>query len=890
MEPDSGQPKPDPEALLRSIRRADAASTRGRLKVFLGMCPGVGKTYAMLEEARRELASGVDLVVGWIETHGRKETDALAAALPTIQRRTAGYRGVMIEELDLEAILARRPSVAVVDELAHSNRPGSRHPKRWQDVAELLEAGIDVLTTLNVQHVESVADTVRQITGIEIRELVPDRVLDGAVLRLVDLPAAELLARLRAGKVYLPERAAAAGDGFFREANLTALRELALRLVADHVGIDTRGHRESQSPPGPWKTGHCLMVGVGPSPYSERLIRWTRRMADAMRCRWLGVHVSLPGPISLRQQEQLKRNLATARELGAEVFTTSDLDLVRGLLRIGRRQNATLMILGKPAATGWIDRWRGERFLRRLVDESGDIDVHLVRAEKEHGAGKRRWEKVLAADPWHYGMAAAVVGLTGVFNAVLMPFSGPRVPGLVFLLVVVLLALKVGRGAVLLAGALSALIWNYFFLPPRYTLAIGDLEDVLLFTLYFIVAIVLGQLVARIRTQEHAERQREASTVALYDLTRDLAEASSRDEVVWQLITHVDRLLKVPVAVLLPRGDGLSAHPDGTFPVSERELGVAAWAFQHGRPAGRSTDNLPGADGFHLPLLTERRVLGVLVIQCGEQGLLLAQRDLLDRFIRQAALMLDRVELRAAASQAKLLAESETFSRTLLNSISHELRTPLAASTAAASALAAAGNAGPGHRQALLSEILEANARLNRVVGNLLNAARLESGKVQPHLDWHDARDLVQTTLRELQAELASHPVILQLPQEPLLVRIDFSLMQHALGNLLLNAATHTPGGTPIEIKAGIENHTFLIKVSDRGPGIPEGALTRIFDKFYRAPEAPAGGSGLGLTLVKGFVEAQGGAVDAGNRAGGGCVFTLRVPVTEVPPEEVVRE
>jgi two-component system sensor histidine kinase KdpD len=878
--------RPNPDALLSSLQREEAAKKRGRLKVFLGMCPGVGKTYAMLEAARRELAAGRDVVIGYVETHGRKETDALTEGLPQIPRRQLEHRGIALTEFDLDATLARRPQLVLVDELAHTNAPGSRHPKRWQDVAELLDAGMDVITALNVQHVESRADTVRQVTGAEIRETVPDSVLDGAVFELVDLPPAELIQRLHEGKVYVPDRAAAAVQNYFREANLTALRELALRLVADHVGVDTREFRQTQTNAGAWKTGHCLLVAVGPGPFSEPLIRWTRRMADGLRCRWLAVHVENPRPLTETAQAQLEKNLATARELGAEVVATTDDDLVRGLLRVARTQNATQIIVGKPAGTGWLEWLRASLLLRRLARESGDIDLHVVRSEKTSNAPALRiWNRAFASNFQQYLFAAGAVAATGVLNLALMQFTGPRVPGLVFLLAVVLLALKVGRGPVLLAGALSALAWNYFFLPPRFTFIISSVEDGILFGLYFVVAIVLGQLVARIRLQEEAERRREERATALYEMTRDLAEATSRDEIVWQLVAQINRSFNAPIAVALPENNKLFAHPDSSLALSEKELSVADWAFRQRKAAGRLTDNLPGAEALHLPLATERKVFGILAVSFPDKRLTFAQRDLLETFARQAALVLDRVELRTAAEQARLLAESEKFSRTLLNSISHELRTPLAASTSAASALAAAGAAPPEQQRALIGEIQEANARLNRVVGNLLDVARLESGQVRPRLDWHDARDLVQTTLRELQRELAAHPVKLDLPAAPLLVRLDFSLAQHALANLLLNAANHTPANTPIEVSAQLANDQLALSVADRGPGIPPEWLPRIFDKFFRAPTAPTGGSGLGLTIVKGFVEAHGGTITATNRPGGGALFTLNFPQPEKPPE-----
>ena len=782
--------RPNPDALLAALQTEAARTTRGRLKVFLGMCPGVGKTYAMLEAAQRELKNGRDLVIGYVETHGRKETDALAEGISVVPRKTIEYRGMALTEMDLDAVLARRPQLALVDELAHTNAPGSRHPKRWQDVNELLDAGIDVFTTLNVQHLESRADTVRQITGAEIRETVADSILDSAEIELVDLPAAELIERLRQGKVYLPERAASAAQNFFREANLTALRELVLRLAADHVSAETQEFHRAQAGVEPWKTGHRLMVAVGPSPLSESLIRWTRRMADSLKCPWLAVHVENSRPLDDAAQSRLEKNLALARTLGAEVIDTADENLARGLLRIARQFNVSQIILGKPAAGNLLEWFRAGKLLRQLTRESGDIDLQVVRAEKTGAAPPvARWRWPATVDWKQYGVATGVLAVVGLFNLLLAQVTGPRVPGFIFLLAVVLLALFLGRGAVLFAGAASALAWNYFFLPPRFTFIITSTEDGVLFGLYFVVAIVLGQLVARIRAQELAERRREERATALYQLTRELAQAGTRDEVVWQLVGELSRVFQATAAVVLPGKDALGEHPDGSLALTEKELRVAEWAFLNRQAAGKFTDNLPGSDNLHLPLATERSVVGVLSLNLPDKTLPTARRDLVEAYARQAALVLDRVALRAAAEQSKLVAESERLSNALLNSISHELRTPLAAITTAANALAGVrpspGAATPGNEKttanpdadprlsiaapedgytpalwpAMVAEIQEATARLNRLVGNLLDVTRLGSGHVRPNLDWCDVGDLIQVTVHSLERELAGREV-----------------------------------------------------------------------------------------------------------------------------------
>lgn len=849
------------------------------------MCPGVGKTFAMLEAAQRELKSGRDLVIGYVETHGRPETDALTHGLPLIPRKISEHRDLALAEMDLDAVLTRRPQLALVDELAHTNAPGARHPKRWQDVNELLDAGIDVFTTLNVQHLESRADTVRQITGTEIRETVPDSLLDAAELELIDLPPAELVARLQAGKVYLPERAASAAQNFFREANLTALRELSLRLVADHVGAETQEHYRAQTGASAWKTSHRLLVAVSASPFSESLIRWTRRMADSLQCSWLAVHVENSRALDDAAQARLEKNLTLARTLGAEVMDTADENLARGLLRVAQQNNVSQIIVGKPAANNWLAWFRAGKLLRQLTRDSGDIDLQVVRAEKSGAATTRRarWQRTTG---WQqYGVAAGILLAVGLLNVPLVQFAGPRVPGFIFLLAVVLLALFLGRGPVLFAGAASALVWNYFFLPPRFTFVISRPEDGILFGLYFVVASVLGQLVARIRAQEIAERQREERATALYQLTREFAQAGTRDEVVWQLVAEVSRVFQASTAVVLPGKNALTGHPDSSLTLTEKELSVAEWAFLNRQAAGKFTDNLPGAEALHLPMMTERAVVGVLSVKLPDKTLPLARRDLIEAYARQATLVLDRVALRAAGEQSKLTAESERLSNALLNSISHELRTPLAAITSAASALAEVKNADAGFNRKMVAEIQEASARLNRLVGNLLDVTRLDSGHVRPKLDWCDVGDLVQTTVRSLERELAGRDVIVEVAEKIPLARLDFTLMQQALSNLLLNVVVHTPAGTAIWLRTRSENGQLFFSVADNGPGLPPELLPRIFDKFFRAPAAPAGGSGLGLAIVKGFVEAHGGHISAANRPGGGAIFSIQIPQRELPPE-----
>ncbi len=885
--------RPNPDTLLAALEKQDARSKRGKLKVFFGMAPGVGKTFAMLEAARRELPAGRDVVAGYVETHGRKETDALAEGLPAIPRLQVDYRGLSLPEMDLDAVLARRPQLALVDELAHTNVPGSRHPKRCQDVLELLDAGIDVFTTLNVQHIESRAEVVRQITGVAVRETVPDSVLDGAELELVDLPPEELRARLAAGKVYVPESARAAQDNFFRPGNLAALRELALRFAAEHVGQDVLAYRQAHGVADPWKTGQRLLVAVSASPTSASLVRWTRRLAGELQAGWLAVYVELPRPLAEGEQSRLTRHLALARELGAQVITTTDSDVAQGLLRVAREQNATQIVVGKPAGWQSVQLWRGGSLLNRLIRHSGHIDVHAVRVEGEAPARREAVVPVFGTGSARgYGVALVVVAAVTGVNAVLQHWLGYQSLALVYLLSVVILAMFVGRGPTLVAATATALLWNFLFVPPLFTFRISGSTDVMLFATYFVVALAMGHLAARLRSEQAAERRREQRATALYLLTRELAQASDFADLLAVVIREVAKAFEATVGLSLP-GEGpegtLTTYFASTWPMTEKEMSVATWAFLHRQPAGRGTDTLPSAQGLHLPLTAGDRALGVLSLRFrGSAPLSAERRDLLDSFVRQIGLVLDRQRLRDAEQQAKVVAESERLSKALLNSISHEIRTPIAAITSAATSMSESAG-GTGFQRAMVGEIQEAARRLNRLVGNLLDIARLETGHVKPKLDWCDVTELVQVTLKDLEGELGGHEVSVELSPGLPLVKLDFVLMQQVLGNLLLNGAAHTRPGTQIQISAAAEQGALVLTVADRGPGLPAEALPYVFDKFYRGPSVPAGGSGLGLAIVKGFVEAQGGLVRAENRPGGGALFTIRFPLGAPPavPKEV---
>jgi len=881
--------RPDPEALLAALQQEQARAQRGKLKVFLGMCPGVGKTYAMLRAASEEKTSKRDVVVGMVETHGRPETQAMLEGLTVLPRQKISYREVTLEEMDLEALLTRKPAIALVDELAHTNAPGSRHAKRWQDVVELLEAGIDVFTTINIQHIESRSDVVRQITGVTVHETVPDSVLALAdQFELIDLTPEALQERLREGKVYLGDRAVTAQENFFQEAHLAALRELALRFTAERVEDRVRQLRGNRQVV--WHSGERLLVAVGPSPFSAQLVRWTRRHSAALGAPWLAVYVEGSKTLAPEQQRLVDKNLSLARELGAEVIHTHDEDVASALVRLALQHNATQIVVGKSLENRWLNLLLGGSLVDRLVAIGGAIDITVVPAEEFRR--QHRWlkfEGTLQFDPREYGFVAAVVG-TVTAAGLILPADYYLAVGLVYLLAVISLSLRVGRWPVLAAGVVSALTWDYLFIPPRFTFVITKLEDALLFGTYFVVALVSGQLTARIRAQAANERLREERATALFHLTRALAAANTLDDAVFAALRQADGLFSAQTSLVLidEEKSGFVPHFAGSYSLDDKERAVAEWACRNKRSAGRFTDTLPASAGYYVPLVREGHALGVIGIKVADnKTLTLAQRDLVESFARQLALVAEREHLRESSEREKLLAESEKLHRTLLDSVSHELRTPLSVITAALENLTTAE--GPA-RESLTTEARIATHRLNRLVSNLLDQTRLESGTLKARLDWCDPRDLVNGAVESVSEMLAGHPFEIMIPDEMPPVRADFTLTQQALANLLLNAALHTPLATPILLTAGIDSagRRSFFTVADHGPGFPPAMRDRLFKKFARGDAAKAGGLGLGLSIVRGFVVAQQGEVVVGENPGGGAVFTIYLPhsAPQNPPPE----
>ncbi len=860
--------RPNPDAILAQLKREEAESARGKLKIFFGMSPGVGKTYAMLQAAREKQTEGCEVVVGIVETHGRKETEALLEGMPIMPRTQVEYRGTKLTEMDLDAIITWHPGLAIVDELAHTNAPGSRHPKRYQDVLELLDAGIDVYTTLNVQHVASRSDVVRQISGITVTETVPDSVLDLADdVVLVDLTPEQLRERLAEGKVYIGERAATAAENFFRESNLTALREMALRLVAEHVDRDLREIMSEQKIPGPWKSADRLLVAVSASPYSERLIRYTRRLASSMEASWIVANIEGPRSLSQDEQARLTRYLALARQLGAEVITTPGRDVAEALLRVARENNVTQIIMGKPLGTPWFSFLKPD-LLRWLMRNSGNIDIHMIPAEESAQPRSEGLEERLARAPWlDFGIALGLAAVVTGFSLLIADFIDYRAVALFYLFAVLLAGMRLRRWPTLFLAALSALLWDFLFVPPHFTFYINQLPDLLMFVAYFIIALVVAHLATKLREREQAERRREERATALYRFTRALAASRDLDEALPKVLTLITNTFQADVAVWLCDENGLSRHPASTFVPSSKDESVAIWSFQKKQPAGRSTDTLPDAESLHVPLVTGDSAEGVLSMHLTTPPTL-EQRELLDAFAAQLAVFVNKERALEKSRAAQISGQSEKLQRALFDSVSHELKTPLAAISAALQ-----------QRQPDRAELKQAVGRLTRTVDHLLDATRLESGLLQPVREWCDPGELLRDAIA--QSPLKEKAFKLNIAPDLPAISVDARLLEQALISVLVNAALHGTSKEPIEISVARDDSMMVFSVADRGPGLVTGEENKVFEKFYRRPGTAPGGLGLGLWIARQLVEAHGGQITAQNREGGGARFSIRLPIGE---------
>lgn len=872
--------RPSPEALLRQA----AQEGRGRLKVFLGAAPGVGKTYEMLSDGAERRRAGLDVVIGIVETHGRVETEAQAQGFEIVPRLEIPYQGRVLTEMDLDAILSRRPQIVLVDELAHSNVPGSRHPKRYQDVDELLAAGIDVYSTVNIQHLESLNDVVASFTKVRVRETVPDRILEEAELEVVDIPPDELIERLKDGKVYVPHEATRALGHFFSKSNLSALRELALRRAAQAVDAQMLEHLRAHALAGTWAAGERIVVAVSELPGAEGLIRASKRLSDALRAPWTAVHIETPRAASFTEPERqrLGATMHLASQLGAHVASVPAKNVIEGLKRFTEEARATQLVVGKSSRSRWFELRHGS-VVDRLVRETPGVAVHVLPFDEPGDPGPRAkgepprgaWGK-----PAGYLASIAMVALVTTLGASIYELGHTTNIGLLFLLPVMTAATLYGLRTGLFAGLLSSFCYNFFFIPPLYTLTIRDPENIISVVVLLAVATLISQLAAGVRAHADLAQRSAGQNAALAGFARALSATTDKVELGQNLCAEVGRLLGVNAVMLLPGEAGLKLA--AAVPPEDRlgtiEQAAAEWCFDHNQPAGRGSDTLTASDWLFQPVSAGATVLGVfgLARPQGGDAIRSDRLPLLLSLLDQAALALNRIGLEQEMAALSQLQERDRLRAALLSSVSHDIRTPLTTIIAAIAELKRSATADAE----LVAAIQIEAERLNRFVANLLDMARIEAGAIRLALEPIDLTDAVATAAHDLRRALQDHPVRLEVPPELPLVRVDAQLFHHCLINLLENAGKYGEPGTPITVSAVRNRDGIDLAVIDQGPGLPPGAAAGIFETFARLEGSDRkGGTGLGLAIVKGFAESMGLTVAAANRDGPrGACFTIRIP------------
>ncbi|MET0482404.1 MAG: sensor histidine kinase KdpD [Aestuariivirgaceae bacterium] len=886
--------RPSPEALLENARREG----QGRLKIFLGAAPGVGKTFEMLQSARAKRQEGVDVVVGIAETHGRKETQALLEGVEIIPRRRVAYKNSTLEEMDLDVILRRRPEIVLVDELAHSNAPGSRHPKRYRDVEELLAAGIDVYTTVNIQHIESLNDIVAQITSVRVRETVPDSIIDRADdIEVIDITPDDLIQRLKEGKVYVPQTARRALDHYFSPGNLTALRELALRRTAQRVDEQLLSHMQAHAISGPWPAGDRVMVCIDEGPGGASLVRYTRRMADRLRAPWTAFHVETTRSLRFSEEERdrISDTLRLAEQLGGETAIVPGHDPVEEIMRYAEANNVSHIVIGKSRKSRLAELIRGS-VTHELMRRAGAISVHVVAPRDPDTALSNRTaarRESVEADILPFAWSTAFVAVALGCGMILDEVLAVQNIALVFLTAVLASAITYGLMPALYASIVSMLAFNFFFLPPLYNFTIAEPENVVALFFFLVIAVIASNLTARVRSQAVVARQRAKTTEDLYLFSRKLAGTAALDDVLWATAFQIASMLKVQVVILLAEGEELTVRtgypPEDTL--DDADVAAAKWAFENNRTAGRGSDTLPGAKRLFIPMRTGRGVVGVIGIDSNKEGPLLTpeQQRLLDALIDQAALAVDRVRLAADADRTKLSLEADRLRSALLTSISHDLKTPLASIIGAAGTLRDFTNVlTEAAKRDLVATVQEEADRLNRFIANLLDMTRIESGAIEPQGTLHDVGEIVGSALQRASKVLAQHRLEVEIAGTLPMLKLDAVLFEQVLFNILDNAAKYAPASSTIRLKAWQSQGKVVLQILDEGDGIPPEDCERIFDKFYRVRKGDRvrAGTGLGLPICRGFIEAMGGTIEAANRPDrSGAVITIKLPVPTDAPQ-----
>jgi two-component system, OmpR family, sensor histidine kinase KdpD len=896
--------RPDPDLLLAKVNQLELKARRGKLRIYFGSSAGVGKTYAMLIAARKLLSEGRTVLVGVVETHGRAETAALLEGLEVLPPKSVVYRGKTLVEFDLDTALARRPQLILIDELAHSNVSGMRHPKRWQDVDELLEAGIDVFSTLNVQHLESLNDVVGGITNVRVWETIPDKVFDAAdEVVLVDIPADELLARLKAGKVYVAQQAEHAAQHFFRKGNLMALRELALRRTADRVEGDVLAYRVDQSIESVWKTATALLTCVGPDADAERVVRAAARLAGQLNTEWHAIYVETPNlqRLSPVKREIILANLHLAQELGATTAVIANADIAEGIVAYARKNNLSKLVIGRdPVRRLW--PWQRSSG-QRLATLAPDIDLIEIGRAENNAREKRRESSQLPALPGiesdgrrkakrlrYLWAALSCGGVTLISIPLATRFDRSNIVA-IFILAVVLVGVRLGRGPAALAAVLSVCGFDFFFVPPRFSFAVSDFQYLLTFCIMLAVGLIAGQLTAGLRFQARVASHREERAGSLYEIARDLSGAVEVEQVVKISDESIRRTFRASAALLLPDAGGrlMSAVNGAAMRADEGlavEIGTAQWAFDRGQPAGFATDTLPGSEVLYIPLRAPTQARGVLAVKAHNPRMLRIpeQRQLLDTFAALIAIALERVHYVGVAQDALLQMESERLRNSLLAALSHDLRTPLTVLVGLAESLARTVPELSSAQKEATQAIQDEARRMSTMVSNLLDMARIESGEVTLNLQWQPLEEVVGAALEAARGMLLSHTLVVQLPRDLPLVKFDAVLIERVLVNLLENASKYTPPGSTVTLSAQVIDDHLSVAVADNGPGLPAGREEAVFQKFTRGVrESATPGVGLGLAICRAIIESHQGRITAAQRPGGGAIFTFTLPLGSPP-------
>ncbi|HEY4445676.1 MAG TPA: two-component system sensor histidine kinase KdpD [Steroidobacteraceae bacterium] len=897
--PTLSEQRPDPDLLLAKVKRQEAEARRGKLRIYFGSSAGVGKTYAMLVAARKLKGEGRAVVIGVVETHGRAETAALLADFEILPPKPMSYRGKDLGEFDLDAALLRHPSLILVDELAHSNVQGARHPKRWQDVEELLAAGIDVFTTLNVQHLESLNDVVGGITNVRVWETVPDTVFDDAdEVVLVDIPADELLERLKAGKVYVPQQAERAANNFFRKGNLMALRELALRRTADRVEGDVQAYRVEKSIESVWKTANGLLTCIGPGAGAERVVRAAARLAGQLSAEWHAVYVETPAlqRLPAARREKILGTLSLAKDLGATTAVIADADVAMSVIDYARSRNLSKLVIGRdPARRLWPWQRSSGQKLAMLAPDIDLVEIGRADGAMQNGEAKTSSSLVPGAESGdrrkfkqlrYLWASLACVAVTLLSIPLAAHFDRSNIVA-IFILTVVLIAVRFGRGAAALAAVLSVCSFDFFFVPPRFSFAVSDVQYILTFIIMLAVGLITGQLTAGLRFQARVAGHREERAGSLYEIARDLSGAVQIDQVVSISDASIERTFRASAALLLPNAAGqLAMTSSRTDTALNVDIGVAQWAFDKGQPAGFGTDTLPGSEFLYIPLRAPTRARGVLAVKARNRRLLRIpeQRQLLDTFAALIAIALERVHYVQVAQDALVRMESERLRNSLLAALSHDLRTPLTVLVGLAESLTLTKPPLSSAQLESAEAIQDEARRMSTLVSNLLDMARIESGEVKLNLQWQPLEEVVGSALNAMQGMLKQHVVEVNIPRDLPLVRIDALLIERVLVNLLENASKYTPPGSRIILAAEVIADQLSVSVSDNGPGLPAGREEAVFQKFTRGErESATPGVGLGLAICRAIVESHQGRIVATRRPGGGARFSFTLPLGNPP-------